>query len=144
MMIYTRADWDRAVSAGTLSSDDVVARMTRIAVHEFGEEGPAAYAEDGFFVSLTAEGLRVEGGVTLRVYANDHPPPHVHVQRPGAFDIKINLQTGELMEPLPVGVSMKKLRGFRDAVLESHEILGGWWEKNHGTPVVRSPDMSHG
>lgn len=67
--LYTRADWDRAVAAGTLTAEDVLARLTRIAVHEFGTEGPAAYDEDGFFLALTAEGLRVEGrGKYRRAY----------------------------------------------------------------------------
>lgn len=58
--IYTRVDWDRAVAEGTLSPRDVLDRLARIAIHEFGDEGPAGYDEDGFFVSLTAEGLRLE------------------------------------------------------------------------------------
>lgn len=91
--IFTRADWDDAVAAGTLTSYDVLARLTRIAVREFGTEGPAAYDEEGFFLALTTEGLRMECGATLRVHTNDHPPPHVHVERPGQVDIKINLET---------------------------------------------------
>jgi len=135
---YTRADWDRAVAAGTLTAEDVLARLTRIAVHEFGTEGPAAYDEDGFFLALTAEGLRVEGGVTLRVPTNDHPPPHVHVQRPGLADIKISLETGEPIEPVPTDASAKKLRGLQAAVRENRSQLVDWWEKNHGTLDVRN------
>ncbi len=136
--LYTRSDWDGAVADRTLTPDHVLDRLWRIAVHEFGVEGAAAYDEDGFFLSLTAEGLQLEGGVTLRVHTHDHPPPHVHVQRPGEIDVRINLESGELLGPVPAGVSAKKLRGLRAAVRESHDRLSNWWEKNHGTPVVRS------
>lgn len=140
--LYTRSDWDRAVAEGTLTSDHVLDRLRRIAVHEFGIEDPAAYDEDGFFLSLTAEGLHLEGGVTLRVNPRDHLPPHVHVQRPGEIDVRINLESGELLDPVPKGLSSKKLRGFRAAVLESHDLLSDWWEKYHGTPVARAEPSS--
>ena len=109
-----------------------------MAVHEFGVEGPAASDEDGFFVSLTAEGLQLEGGVTLRVHTNDHPPPHVHVQRPGEPDIRINLESGDLLQPVPAGTSAKKLRKFQEVVQESHALLSSWWEKNYGAPVSKA------
>ncbi|GAB3141730.1 hypothetical protein GCM10027057_25770 [Marisediminicola antarctica] len=50
-----------------------------IPVHEFGHEGSAGFDSDGFFISLIAEGLKIDGGVTLRVFPNDHPPARLHV-----------------------------------------------------------------
>ena len=136
--IYTRSDWDRVVTQGELTPDDVEARLHRIAVREFGELGPAGYDEEGFFTSLTAEGLRLEGGVTLFVHTNDHPPPHVHVRRRGHEDVKINLETGAVEGKLPSDVRQKQLNGFRSAVSESFGILGAWWERYHGDPVTRT------
>lgn len=138
--VLTRADWDEAVVAGTLTPRDAVARLHRIAVHEFGREGAAGYDADGFVVSLTAEGLRLEGGVTLVINPHDHPPPHVHVKRPGETDIRINLETGDVLGALPRGVRSPQLRTFVAAVSESFDVLGRWWEKNHGTPVTKSRD----
>lgn len=140
--LLTRSDWDQALADGVLTFGDVVERLRRIAVHEFGEEGAAGYDDQGFLISLTAEGLRMDSGETIRVHANDHPPPHVHIQRPGKHDIKINLETGDAMGDLPRDVRTKQLKGFRAAINENFEQLGAWWEKNHGTPVVPSHESS--
>ncbi|MFD1848011.1 hypothetical protein [Arthrobacter flavus] len=55
--IYTRGDWDEAVAGGHITPEHVWERLYRIAIGEFGVMGPAGYDEDGFFLSLTAEGL---------------------------------------------------------------------------------------
>lgn len=79
----------RATSSSTTSWSGYVGSR-----FSFGEERAAGYDEDGFLASLTAEGIRMDSGETIRIHANDHPPPHVHVQRPVTRDIKINLETG--------------------------------------------------
>lgn len=135
--LYTRSDWDRAVAEGTLTPDQVLDRLLRTAVHHFGDGGPASFDEDGFFLSLVADGLQVQGGVTLRVHTLDHPPPHVHVQRRGEEDIRINLETGELLDRPPAGVKSRQLRGFQAQVNKNFDTLGAWWEKSHGRPVLR-------
>lgn len=135
--LLTRNDWDRALDAGDLTIDDLLERLRRIAVHQFGAEGPAGYDDEGFLISLTAEGLRLDSGETIRIHANDHPPPHVHIERPGKRDIKITLETGEVIGELPRDVKSKQLRGFKAAIIENFDQLGEWWLKNHGTVVVR-------
>lgn len=132
--LYTQGDRDDAVAEGTLRLQDVIDRLTRILVRVFDAEGPAAYGEDGFFLSLTAEGLRLEGGIALRADPRDHRPPHVHVLRPGMKGkLRIDLETGELMDAPPSGAdfSAEELRGLQKTVKES-STLKGWWKKNHG------------
>lgn len=135
--LLTRSDWDRALADATLTADDVLERLRRIAVHQFGEAGSAGYDDQGFLISLTAEGIRMDSGETIRIHVNDHPPPHVHIQRPGKRDIKINLETGGVIGELPRDVRSKQLRGFKTTIIENFEQLGTWWFKNHGTVVAK-------
>lgn len=135
--LLTRSEWEQALAGGELTVDDVLERLRRIAVHQFGKEGAAGYDDEGFLISLTAEGIRMDSGETIRIHANDHPPPHVHIQRPGKRDIKIDLETGDVIGELPRDVKAKQLRGFRATILENCDQLGAWWLKNHGTIVVQ-------
>ncbi len=135
--LLTRCDWETALADGELTVDDVVERLRRIAVHQFGKEGAAGYDDEGFLISLTAEGIRMDSGETIRIHAHDHPPPHVHVERPGKRDIKINLETGDVIGQLPRDVRAKQLRVFKATIVENYDQLGAWWLKNHGTVVVQ-------
>lgn len=136
--IMSRSEWDEAAAAGHVTPEHVMRRLKNIADHAFDNQTVMGFDEDGFVVSLIAEGLALAGGVTLRVYPNDHPPPHVHIEvrsRPNAR-IRINLATGEFLDDAPRGLPRKKLKGFQAAVRENHEVLATWWESYHGEPVV--------
>ena len=61
----------------------------------------------------------------------------MHIQRPGKRDIKIDLETGDVIGELPRDVKANQLRGFRATIVENFDQLGAWWLKNHGTIVVR-------
>jgi Domain of unknown function (DUF4160) len=145
--ILTRGDWDRAVADGRLTAQDVLNRLTRMALHEFGESPenwPIAFDEEGFVTALIAEGILMEGGVTLRVCTRDHPPPHVHIQRRGEEDIKVNLENGAVEGPLPRGVRPKQLEKFSGLVKQKHELLCDLWLKNHGTAAKKFPPPDRG
>ena len=140
--IFTRADWDREKAAGRLTAQHVAERMQRMLEHELGDpDAPAAaaYDEDGFFISLTAASVAVVDGVKLWICTEDHPPPHVHIKRPGVKDrvddIKINLETGEARRPLPDGVRSKHLKKVKELVVEHHEDLCSTWTSYHGSKV---------
>lgn len=136
--IMTRADWDKAAALGQLTPEHVFQRLHNIAVHAMGEEGAAGFDDEGFMVSLTAAGVALECGVTLRVFPNDHPPPHVHIElksHPGS-KLRVRLDTGEYMDDPPKGLNTKKLKGFSAAIAESHPVLAAWWEEYHGEPVI--------
>lgn len=137
--ICTRAEWDDAVATGFLTVEHVMLRLKNIADYEFGGEtaaGPGVYDAEGFLMSLTSAGVKLEGGITLQVNPNDHPPPHVHVKIKAEPRIKlrVRLDTAEPMDPLPDGWA-KKLRGFQTVIRENHAVLAGWWEEYHGEPV---------
>jgi hypothetical protein len=138
IMIMRRTEWDGATAAGHATPEHVMGRLKNIADRAFDNQTVMGFDEDGFVVSLIAEGLPLPGGVTLYVYANDHPPPHVHITvraHPNA-KIRINLETGEYLDDAPRGLASKRLKGFQTAVRENHPLLASWWESYHGNPVV--------
>lgn len=140
--ILTQSDWDREKAAGRLTAQHIAERLWRMVEFEFGDpDAPAAagYDEEGFFISLTAASVATIDGVKLWICTEDHPPPHVHIKRPGVRDrlddIKINLETGEERLPLPDGVKSKQLKNFKALVVEYHEVLCSTWTSYHGTEV---------
>ena len=138
--LLTQSDWDEAEAKGQLSAKDILDRLERIAMHEFGEnqgEWPIAFDEDGWMTALIAEGLQMEGGVNLFICTRDHQPPHVHIKRRGEKDIKINLGTGKVEGSLPQGVRPKQLAKFGELVEEQHAVLSERWTRYHGTKVIR-------
>lgn len=137
--IYGRADWDRALDEGWLTRTDIERRLHNIAVLDFGELGSAGYDEDGFFTSLVADAIRVEGIGHFIVHPNDHNPPHVHVQPFGRdVDLRFSLETGDLLDERPPGVRSKHVKKMKKALLDIHAELGAWWEKAQGEPVLRA------
>ena len=140
--ILAAGDWAKAIDEGRLTAQDVFVRLTRMALHEFGEsqeDWPIAFDEDGFVTALTAEGIQMEAGVTLRICTRDHPPPHVHIQRRGEEDVKVNLETGVVEGTLPQGVRPKQFKKFSALVQQQHALLCDLWLKNHGTSVNKRP-----
>lgn len=138
IMIMTRLEWEEAAEAGALTPEHVIQRLKNIADHVFGNETVIRFDVDGFVVSLIAEGLPLQGGVTLYVYSKDHPPPHVHVKvraHPNAR-IRVSLETGEFLDTTPRGVRSKELKRFQAAVRENRHLLAIWWEAHTGDPVV--------
>lgn len=139
-MIMTRAQWDEATAAGHVTPEHVMLRLRNIADHIFGVESGIGYDEDGFVIGLTSAGLALQGGVILRVFPNDHAPPHVHIEvssHPHA-KIRINLATGDLLDDPPRGLPTKKLKRIQALVHENRAALATSWEKYHGGPVVFS------
>ena len=137
--IFTRADWDRAVDEGWLTPQHVIDRLYRIAIRDMGATEAAAFDEDGFFLSLTAESRFVEAIGWFRVYTNDHDPPHVHIVPVGMdkkVSVKLSLEDGRELEERPDGVSSKQIKNMQSALSRIHDDLGAWWEKNMGEPVA--------
>ncbi len=136
--VDTPEAWEAAEAAGAITADDVLERLGRMAVYEFGEMGPSGYDEDGFVLSLVAKGVP-EGSLLLDVHTRDHWPPHVHVKRPedlGSHGVIIDLRTGEIDEArLPKGIRGKDLKRMSELVAKHHDTLAGYWEAFHGTKV---------
>lgn len=137
-VINTRPEWDQAEVDGYITLEHVFMRLKNIADHIFGNETFMGFDDEGFVISLVAGGIRLEGGLTLRVWPNDHPPPHVHIEVKAhpEWKIRVNLETIELMDELPSALKAKQFSGFLDAIRECHPKLAGWWESYHGDPVT--------
>jgi hypothetical protein len=136
--IVSIADWEQADADGHLTPEHVLQRIHDIAEFEFGNGEELGFDGDGFLVSLAADGMQLPGGVTLSVYPNDHPPPHVHVRIRALPHVKlrISLETGEpLDDGLPDGWS-KKLKRIQRLVADNAPTLASWWEKHHGEAVA--------
>lgn len=136
------AGWELAEAEGRLEAEDVMGRLINMALYEFGEnrdDWPMAFDEEGFLTALTAEGKSFDGGISIHVWPNDHPPPHVHILKksePDSQYVKINLETGESEGTLPPWASQKQLKKIQALIKKHHQLFEGWWQKNHGSPVT--------
>ncbi|MFC8797315.1 DUF4160 domain-containing protein [Promicromonospora sp. NPDC057138] len=133
--IYTRNDWNAALAEHWLTADDVLERIGRLVVHVSDMQGPAGYDDEGFFISLVADGLKLEGGVSLHVYPLDHDPPHVHVKRQGKSEFKIDLRSGDVIGDHPKDLSSRDLKQIKATVLECSTALNDWWNKGRSVPL---------
>jgi len=137
-----RSGWENAEAEGRLEPEDVLTRLVFMALSEFGEgedEWPMAFDDDGFISVLTAEGMAFDGGISVHVWPNDHPPAHVHILKKSEPDnefVKINLETAELEGDLPPWADRKQLRKMQKLVRDYHGLFAGWWEKNHDEVVT--------
>lgn len=136
------AGWELAEAEDRIEAEDVLARLVNMALYEFGadkEDWPIAFDEDGFLAALTAEGRSFDGGISVHVWPNDHPPPHLHIlkksERDG-LDLKINLGNGEPEGELPHWATKKQLKRISAIIVENHELFASWWQKNHGATVT--------
>lgn len=112
MTLFTQADWDEAETGGFITAAHVLDRLERMLEHALGNENPnAAFDEEGFFISLVAEGFRHDG-IRLTVNTNDHDPPHCHVLVKGepGKKLRINLTTGEFMDDVPKKIQPQSKR----------------------------------
>lgn len=135
------AGWDLAATEGRLDANDVLSRFVKMALYEFGsgqDHWPIAFDQDGFVTSLTSEGIKFDGGLSIYIWPNDHPPPHVHILKKSERDdqyVKLNLESGEVMGELPRWAKRKQLARMKKLLAENHEILAGLWSKYHGVTV---------
>lgn len=134
--------WQLAEAEGRLEAQDVLNRLANMALHEFGENKdawPMACDEEGFLTDLVAEGKSFDGGISIHVWPNDHPPPHVHILKksePDSQYVKINLETGEFDGALPSWANQKQLKKMKALIVEHQDLFAGWWQKNHGNTVA--------
>ncbi|BDI22903.1 DUF4160 domain-containing protein [Herbiconiux sp. L3-i23] len=136
------AGWALAEDEGRLEDSDILSRLVRMALFEFGEgkeTWPAAFDEEGFLTALTAEGRRFDGGISVHVWPNDHPPPHVHILKksePDNHHLRISLETGDPLGDLPPWVDHNQLKRIKALIAKHHQLLEGWWEKHHEKAVT--------
>lgn len=113
-----------------------------MALYEFGEntdDWAMALDSEGFLTALVADGMRFDGGISVHVWPNDHPPPHVHILKKSESDgrsVKISLETGEVEGDPPEWASRSQLKNMKVLIVKHHELFSNWWQKNHGEPVT--------
>jgi len=138
IVIHSREEWEKAKAAGHLTPEHALVRLSNVAFHYFGKGGSIGYDDEGFVFSMVAASIEVEGGIKLIVNTRDHPPPHVHIKLTALpqAKLRIRLDTGEHLGPLPRGITAKQFRSLRAVVVENSAQLTEWWEKYHGDPVL--------
>lgn len=74
-----------------------------------------------------------ERGFEVRIYLNDHPPPHVHVFR-AAGEVVINLGEGQMPPQVRENLSMSRAdeRRALELVAIHHDELVSAWRRYHG------------
>ncbi|MDH7505855.1 MAG: DUF4160 domain-containing protein [Candidatus Acetothermia bacterium] len=63
------------------------------------------------------------------VHTRDHDPPHVHVRLPDGKEVRINLNGGGFMDPIPRGKGVEIEQAHRKYV----EAIRKAWEEYHAT-----------
>lgn len=74
-------------------------------------------------------------GLVLKVFFNDHPPPHVHVYagrvgRPGVQAARISIETGEVIAGQLAPAKVTVVRNWCDRHRES--LYADWQRAQHG------------
>jgi len=78
-----------------------------------------------------------EGEIQFIVRTRDHDPPHVHVSLPDGKEVRINLNDGSFMDPVPKG----KGKTIEQAYRRHAEAIREVWEEYHAS---RGPDYEAG
>lgn len=78
-----------------------------------------------------------QNGFQVRIYTDDHFPPHVHVVRGGGLiiiylDGENGKNTGDLWVRESHELSRRDERQALDLVAANYELLKGAWEAIHG------------
>lgn len=73
-----------------------------------------------------------EQGFEVRIYTQDHPPPHVHVAKSGAI-VRIDLATCQVTE-IVGPISDRDAKRAELLVTEHAEFLREEWAEIHGQP----------
>lgn len=127
--ITSRFDWDTAAAAGHLTAEHVLLRLENILEYDLAEGKNFGLSDDGFLNALVADGWRLERGVTVRMYPNDHPPPHVHLRFRShpRLDLRVSIETGELLDDDAPDGWAKRIRSASSQVLDQRSILIERW-----------------
>ena len=78
--------------------------------------------------------LSVFFGIIVRMWHDDHPPPHIHVEYQG-FEALVAIQTGEISEgrlPRKAAAIVKEL-----CLLHQNELYANWQRAQHFDPLER-------
>lgn len=80
--------------------------------------------------------LSVFFGIIVRMWHDDHPPPHIHVEYQG-FEAFVDIRTGEILEgrlPSKAAAIVKEWCGKHQA-----ELMENWERAQRFEPLERIP-----
>jgi hypothetical protein len=135
--IMNQDDWDAAQASGHLTVEHVLLRLQDMLEYQFGSGAEMGLDENGFIVALVADGWRLDGGVTVHIFPNDHPPPHVHVRfrSDPKRQLRLAIESGEVLgADIPRGWA-KKVRKVSAFVVTSQDLLMNRWVELHGEAI---------
>ena len=78
--------------------------------------------------------LSVFFGIIVRMWHDDHPPPHIHVEYQG-FEARVAIQTGEISEgrlPRKAAAIVKEW-----CLRHQNELYANWQRAQHFEPLER-------
>ena len=84
--------------------------------------------------------LSIFFGIVIRMWHDDHPPPHIHVEYQG-FEALVSLATGEVCQ----GRLPKKAAAIvKDWCLRHQpELMSNWEKAQRFEPLERVPGADH-
>jgi len=135
--ILTQFEWEEASEAGHLTLEHVLARLEFMLEWEIGNGSALGLDEEGFFRALTADRWQVEGALSVVMRSHDHPPPHVHVYVRGDRHrkLRINIETGELMDDRVPDGWARKLKRASEFVMQNRSLLLEAWSARDPVPA---------
>lgn len=80
--------------------------------------------------------LSVFFGIIIRMWHDDHPPPHIHVEYQG-FEAFVDIETGEVSQgrlPRKAAAIVKEW-----CLRHQMELLSNWEHAQHFEPMERIP-----
>lgn len=102
-----------------------------MAEYEFGRGAELGLTAEGFYNAIVADGWVLDGNVKLRMWSNEHPPPHVHLEFKDnpKLKLRMGIETGELLGGnAPDGWS-KRLKKIAAQVQVMAPLLMEHWAK---------------
>lgn len=84
--------------------------------------------------------LSVFFGMIVRMWHDDHPPPHVHVEYQG-FVAQVSIETGEILR----GQLLRKAAAIMRELCPKHqdELLDNWQRAQRFEPLERIEGADH-
>ena len=79
-------------------------------------------------------------GITIRMYHDDHPPPHIHAEYQG-YEAFVSIETGDVLEgqlPRKVAAIVREW-----CLVHQGELLGNWERARALAPLERIQGADH-
>jgi hypothetical protein len=76
--------------------------------------------------------LFLVGRIRIVVYANDHPPPHVHALNDGHARFALGERSADVHLVECERMSRRELRWIAEAIVAHHDECLAFWREIHG------------